>query len=77
MASGVAHRLHQSHFKVCMTEVSHPLAVRSEVSFCEAVYDGMKEVERVRAKLISKPQEIEAIWKRKGIPILIDPEAER
>jgi len=77
MASGVAHRLHQSHFKVCMTEVSHPLAVRREVSFCEAVYDGMKEVERVRAKLISKPQEIEAIWKRKGIPILIDPEAER
>jgi xanthine dehydrogenase accessory factor len=77
MASGVAHRLHQSHFKICMTEVPHPLAVRREVSFCEAVYDGEKEMEGVRAKLISKPDEIEATWESGGIPILIDPEAER
>ena len=28
MASGVAHRLHRSHFKVCMIEIPHPLAVR-------------------------------------------------
>jgi xanthine dehydrogenase accessory factor len=77
MASGVAHRLHQSHFKICMTEVSHPLAVRREVSFCEAVYDGNKDVEGVWAKLISKPEEIEMIWESRSIPILIDPEAER
>ncbi|MBM4340868.1 MAG: EF2563 family selenium-dependent molybdenum hydroxylase system protein [Deltaproteobacteria bacterium] len=76
MASGVAHRLYQSHFKICMTEVPHPLAVRREVSFCEAVYDGSKEVEGVRAKLISQPEEIETIWERGDIPILIDPEAE-
>jgi hypothetical protein len=40
MASGVAHRLYQSHFKICMLEIPHPLAVRREVSFCEAVFDG-------------------------------------
>jgi xanthine dehydrogenase accessory factor len=60
-----------------MTEVSHPLAVRREVSFCEAVYEGEKEVEGVRAKLISKPEEIEVSWESRVIPILIDPEAER
>lgn len=77
MASGVAHRLYQSHFRICMTEVSHPLAVRREVSFCEAVYDGEKEVEGVRAKLISKPEEIESVWEKGQIPILIDPEAQK
>ncbi len=77
MASGVAHRLHQSHFKLCMTEVSHPLAVRREVSFCEAIYEGEKEVEGVRAKLISGSEEIESGWKKEYIPILIDPEVKR
>ncbi|OGP76535.1 MAG: molybdenum hydroxylase [Deltaproteobacteria bacterium RBG_16_49_23] len=75
MASGVAHRLYQSHFTLCMTEVSHPLAVRREVSFCEAVYEGEKKVEGVRAMLISSPKEIESGWKKGFIPILVDPEA--
>jgi xanthine dehydrogenase accessory factor len=74
MASGVAHRLHQSHFKVCMLEIPHPIAVRREVSFCEAVYEGKKEVEGVLAKLISTPEEIQSVWKEDKIPLLIDPE---
>jgi xanthine dehydrogenase accessory factor len=77
MASGVAHRLHRSHFKICMLEISHPLAVRREVSFCEAVYDGEKEVDGVRAKLISKPEEIAPLWKEGKIPILIDPDGKK
>jgi xanthine dehydrogenase accessory factor len=77
MASGVAHRLHQSHFKLCMTEVSHPLAVRREVSFCEAVYEGEKEVEGRRAKLVTGHEEIELRWKEGYIPIIIDPEVKR
>lgn len=77
MASGVAYRLHRCRFKICMTEIPHPLAVRREVSFCEAIYDGEKEVEGVRAKLISKVGEIEEIWKRRQIPILVDPEGGR
>lgn len=77
MASGVAHRLHRSHFKICMLEIAHPLAVRREVSFCEAVYDGEKTVEGVPAKLISGPDQIESIWERESIPILVDPEAKK
>jgi xanthine dehydrogenase accessory factor len=77
MASGVAHRLHRSHFKICMLEISHPLAVRREVSFCEAVYDGEKEVDGIRAKLISKPEEIPSLWKEDKIPILIDPDGRK
>ena len=73
MASGVAYRLHQSHFKICMLEIPHPIAVRREVSFCEAIYDGEKEVEGVRAKFIATPEEIPSVWEKGNIPILIDP----
>jgi xanthine dehydrogenase accessory factor len=77
MASGVTHRLHQSHFKICMIEIPHPLAVRREVTFSEAIYEGEKEVEGVRAKLISKPEEIEWVWKQGHIPILADPDGKK
>jgi xanthine dehydrogenase accessory factor len=77
MASGVAHRLHQSHFKICMIEIPHPLAVRREVTFTEAIYDGEKEVERVRAKLISKTEEIKSVWKKGDIPILVDSDGKK
>lgn len=74
MASGVAHRLYKCHFKLCMLEITKPLAVRREVSFCEAVYEGEKEVEGVRAKLISKHDQIYTTWEEEKIPILIDPD---
>ena len=77
MASGVIHRLHRSHFKVCLIEIPEPLAVRREVAFSEAIYDGLKEVEEVRAKLISKPEEIELTWKNENIPILVDSDAKK
>ena len=77
MASGVAHRLYQSHFKICMVEISHPLAVRREVSFCEAIYEGEKEVEGVRAKFISTPQEIQSVWEEGKIPLLVDPDGKK
>ena len=45
MASGVALRLVRSGFRVCITELPEPLAVRRGVSFCEAVFAGRSEVE--------------------------------
>ena len=74
MASGVAHRLHRSRFKICMLEIPNPLAVRREVSFCEALYEGEKEIEGVRAKFISTPKEIPSVWKEEKIPLLVDPD---
>ncbi len=77
MASGVVHRLHRSHFKVCLTEIPEPLAVRREVAFSEAIYEGEKEVEGVRSKLIFKPEEVESTWKKGNILILVDPDARK
>ena len=77
MASGVAYRLHQSHLKVCMLEIPQPIAVRREVSFCEAVYEGEKEVEGVRAKFIDKPEGIPAVWEEGKLPLLVDPDGKK
>jgi xanthine dehydrogenase accessory factor len=77
MASGVAHRLSQSRFRVCLLEIAQPLAVRRAVSFCEAVYDGEKEVEGVRAKRVSGPKEIVSVWTEGKIPLLVDPDSKQ
>ncbi|MBN1545453.1 MAG: EF2563 family selenium-dependent molybdenum hydroxylase system protein [Syntrophaceae bacterium] len=73
-ATGVAHRLFKAGFKLCFTEIAEPLAVRREVSFCEAVYDGEKTVEGVTAKKIDNQTEIAQVWQEGKIPLLVDPE---
>lgn len=73
MASGVAWRLFQSHFNILLTEIPQPLAVRREVSFCEAVYEGQKKVEGVEAVLITSEVEARGIWASQRIPLMIDP----
>src|SRR4030042_2917154 len=50
MATGVAHRLARSGFRVCVTEIPEPLAVRRGGAFGEAVFEGQKEVEGLTAK---------------------------
>ena len=75
MATGVAHRLWNAHFCVCMTEIPNPLAIRREVSFSEAVHDGEKTVEGITAKRLIDVEAIEPTWERGKIPVLVDPEA--
>lgn len=75
MATGVAHRLARCHFRVCLTEVAQPQAVRRAVSFCEAIYDGEKTVEGLTAVRVNAPAEIFPLWERGQVPILVDPTA--
>lgn len=74
LATGVAHRLQQSHFKVCLLETNHPMAVRRGVSFCEAVYEGEKTVEGVTCKLSNNVDQINDAWQKGLIPLVVDPE---
>jgi xanthine dehydrogenase accessory factor len=75
MATGAAHRLASCHFKVCMTEISNPQAVRRDVAFSEAIFDREKEVEGLVAKKIESLEQITKTWREGKIPILVDPEA--
>jgi xanthine dehydrogenase accessory factor len=76
LASGVAWRLHQCGFRVCVTEIERPMAVRRKVSFCEAVYDGEAMVEGVKALLTHDPREVSEIWEQGHVAVLVDPRAE-
>jgi len=75
MATGVVHRLASCHFKICMTEGPHPLAIRREVAFSEAIFDGEKEVEGIAAKRAESPDHIWEIWRGGKVPVLVDPQA--
>jgi xanthine dehydrogenase accessory factor len=59
--------------KIFMMEVAHPLAVRREVSFCEAVHELHKEVEGVEGILARDPDEIRDAWNKDKIAVSIDP----
>jgi len=74
MGTGVAHRLARSGFRVCITEIAEPMAVRREVAFCEAVFAGQKEVEGLVARRVAGKAEILRTWKEGKIPVVIDPE---
>jgi len=74
MASAVAWRLYMSNFKkILMLETDYPLAVRREVSFCEAVHEGEKEIENVRAVRTQTHDEIERCWEKNEIAVMVDP----
>lgn len=73
-ATGVAHRLHRSGFRVCLTEIKFPLAVRRTVSFCEAMYDGAMTVEGVTAVNIEKADQVSDVWGEGNIPLIFDPQ---
>ena len=75
LATGVAHRLHRSGFKVVLLEVAKPLVVRRTVSFAQAVIDGETAVEEVRARKVAGLDEIKTAWQQGVIPVLVDPGA--
>lgn len=76
MATGVAHRLARSGFRVCLTDIAMPSAVRRAVSFCEAVYQGMKEVKGLTAKKVDSTDEIERCWADGSLPLVVDEKGE-
>ncbi len=76
MGSAVAHALVRSHLtQLCITEIAEPTAIRREVCFSEAVYDGEKTVEGVTARLAECPSELKVLWEDGIIPVVIDSDA--
>jgi xanthine dehydrogenase accessory factor len=77
LASGVAFRLHKSGFRVVITELPKPLAVRRQASFSEAIYSGEVTVEGIVAKRVNEiddPLRILQLLSKGRIPVIIDPE---
>jgi len=77
LASGVALRLFHSGFKLVITELPKPVAVRRLACFCEAIYSGEITLEGVvgrRVGEIDDPLRILQLLSKGRIPVLIDPE---
>lgn len=86
LATGTIHRLKKAGFRLLVLEAEHPAAIRRQVALSEAVYAGSARVEDVEAvrmdvDLAEKKnrkelleQEMERIWKKDGVPVLVDPE---
>ena len=73
-ASATAHRLFRCGFRVVMTDIDRPTAVRRTVSFCSAIRDHEIEIEGVRGvahdlEQAGKLAEFE--WSH--IPVFVDP----
>jgi xanthine dehydrogenase accessory factor len=75
VASGIAHRLHQCHMRVLMTEITAPTAVRRTVAFAEAIYRGCHAIEGVKSRSVSTVDEAQKLWDGDIIPIFVDPGA--
>lgn len=76
LATGTIYELHKAGYRVLALECEKPTAIRREVSFGEAVYDGVKVVEGVTARRIDSVEEVERVWDAGEIPVLIDERGE-
>lgn len=72
IATGTIHKLHCCGYPVLVLESGFPSAIRRFVAFSEAVYDGMCEVEGVRAVKASGYEEACAVLDRGNIPVMVD-----
>ena len=85
LATGTIHRLKKAGFRLLVLEAEHPAAIRRQVALSEAGYAGSARAEDVEAvrmdvDLAEKKnrkelleQEMERIWKKDGVPVLVDP----
>ena len=76
LATGIVHRLFRAGFQVLVLETDSPAAIRRQVSFSEAVYDGTATVEGVTAERIASADRasVNHVLEEGRVPLLVDPE---
>lgn len=76
LATGIVHRLFRAGFPVLVLETDSPAAIRRQVSFSEAVYDGTATVEGVTAERLASADRaaVDHVLEAGRVPLLVDPE---
>ena len=74
IATGTIYKLYKCGFKVLILEIETPSAIRRNVSFCEAVYNGSQQVEDVTCRLAADMAEAEKLLCTEGLALLVDPD---
>lgn len=72
IATGIAYVLYNAGFKIIITEISKPSAIRRTVAFCDAIYNGKQVVENITCIKVNNVNEAKGILSDGNIPILVD-----
>ncbi len=74
IATGTTMKLHACGFSVLVLESRHPSAIRRNVAFSEAVYQGSQRVEDVTAYLAKDLEEAVCYLREGRVTVLVDPD---
>ena len=77
LASGIALRLWRSGYRIIMSELPVPLCIRRTIAFSSAVFDGSSKVENAEGILVQSINDINDIWDKNKLPIIVDENAEK
>ncbi|MDD3361108.1 MAG: selenium-dependent molybdenum cofactor biosynthesis protein YqeB [Hespellia sp.] len=73
LATGTIYKLYKSGFQVLVLETDYPSAIRRNVAFSEAVYEGRQQVEDVTCYRADTLEEAEAMLAAGRLVLLVDP----
>ena len=76
LATGTIYKLKKSGFPVLILEVSNPSAIRRNVAFCEAVYQGFQTVEDMTCYLAESLEQAQELLLEGKLAVLVDPAGE-
>ena len=76
LATGTIYKLKKSGFPVLILEVPNPSAIRRNVAFCEAVYQGNQTVEDMTCQRANSPEEARELLQAGKLAVLVDPKGE-
>ena len=76
LATGTIYKLRQCGFDVLVLETENPSAIRRNVAFSEAVYQGSQTVEGVTCLLANSAEQAQSYLKEGMLTMLIDPEGD-
>ncbi len=72
IATGTIHKLHSCGFPVLVLETAHPSAIRRNVAFSEAVYEGRSVVEGAECLLARDPEQALTLLSQGKVALLVD-----
>ena len=73
LATGTIYKLYKCGFSVLILEVPNPSAIRRNVAFSEAVYEGTQTVEDVTCYLASSLEEANVLLQEGKLVVMVDP----
>ncbi len=72
IATGTIHKLYRSGYPVLILEIENPSAIRRQVAFSEAVYDGESQIEGLTCVKVENFEQAKEAIREDKIPLMID-----